>query len=78
MYAWGRVVGAVAQTGRAHAPAPLLDHAGHLEAVLRGNLLTTVTHQLLNELGHVTASQRDVLDAAANDVPFTLRSARKG
>ncbi len=56
------------------APVLLLDHASDLQRVLWRDGLPALSHQLLDEVRHVAASQRDVLDAAADDVAVSLHS----
>jgi hypothetical protein len=49
-----------------------LDALGHLERLGGGDLLVTLTEELQHEVGDVATGQRDVLDAAANDVALSL------
>ncbi len=57
--------------------APYLDALGSFEGFGRGDLLVTFTKELLDKVCDVTTSKGDVLDAAANDVTFSLRGKHK-
>ena len=50
----------------------LLDLLGDAQTVLRREDLTALTQLLQDEVGHVAAGQRDVLDARPDDVTLDL------
>lgn len=49
-----------------------LDALGHLERLGGGDLLVTLTEELQHKVGDVATGQRDVLDAAADNVALSL------
>lgn len=51
-----------------------LNSFGCLQRLLRRNPHLTLPQQLLNEVGDVSPGDRDVFDAAADNVAFSLRS----
>ena len=58
----------------AHVAEGFLDSFGGLQGFGGGNLFTTLTEQLLHKRGDVSTSQRDVFDAAANDITLSLET----
>ena len=49
-----------------------LDGLGSLQRLLWRNSHFTITKQLLDEVGDISASNGNVLDAAANDIALSL------